>query len=86
MLKRDQMIWSWIQPVRPSWVQFSLEVNQASLTEKPAASNKERAVCEKIIWLLLGGRLRLTSHFWIASIFQSFTRTKVFPASIPAWQ
>ena len=27
---------------------------------------------------------RLTSHFWIASIFHSFTLTKVLPASIPA--
>ena len=40
-----QMIWTWTQPVRPSCVQFSLLVNQASFTDAPAARSKESAVC-----------------------------------------
>ena len=42
-----QMIWTWTQPVRPSCVQFSLLVNQASFTEAPAARSKESAVCRE---------------------------------------
>ena len=89
------MIWTWTQPVRPSCVQFSLLVNQASFTDAPAARSKESAVCPEnqlfiiyhlgpkfiVNWLIFS---RLTSHFWIASIFHSFTLTKVLPASIPA--
>ena len=41
------MIWTWTQPVRPSCVQFSLLVNQASFTEAPAARSKESAVCRE---------------------------------------
>ena len=42
-----QMIWTWTQPVRPSCVQFSLLVNQASFTVAPAARSKESAVCRE---------------------------------------
>ena len=46
---------------------------------------KTKIYCYWLINYHLGPILsRLTSHFWIASIFHSFTLTKVLPASIPA--